>query len=84
MSLETIEIQRKLPIINGFVQPPDGQLTLRNSLDPVVAESAIDGSFTRQISGNMRSDREWYILPPYEVQDGAPEDWFAILRSAAT
>lgn len=99
VSFDTIEIQRKLPIINGFVQPPDGQtirvmpigpgregsrLNLRNSLTPVAAESAVSGSFTRPISGNLVTDRDWYILPAFKIKDGAPADWWAELREAAS
>ena len=99
VSFKDISIERKLSVINGFVQIPDGQtpreklsigsgqgflLNLRNSLEPVDAESAIAGSFTDQISGNMRSDREWYFLPAFNVIVGPPEDFFSTLRTAAT
>ena len=81
--LDTVSIERKLPIINGFVQPPDGQFTLRNKLFPEDAEAAIDGSFTRPISGNLRTDRDWYILPSFNPVEGRRDDFFQILRDTA-
>lgn len=83
VSFKDISIERKLPIINGFVQPPDGQLTQRNSLTIEDAEIAVPGSFTRPISGNLRTDREWYILPAFNSLVGPPDDFFADLRAAA-
>ena len=97
VSFKDISVQRKLPIINGFVQVPDGQtprektsigsgqgfqLDLRNSLTTADAEAAITGSFTQQISGNIRTDREWYILPEFNPLVGPPEDFFDTLRTA--
>lgn len=82
--INEIFIERKLPIINGFVQIPDGEILLRNTLTPTEAEAAIDGSSVIKISGNMRSDREWFVLPQFDREDGAPEDFFQELRDAAS
>ena len=78
-----IDIVRRLPVINGFVQQPDGQITLRNKLTTVAAEAAIAGSSTIQISGNIRTDRDWFILPAFDREAAVPEDFFQTLRDEA-
>ena len=83
MKITLVDIIRRLPVINGFVQPPDGQITLRNRLTPVEAEAAIAGSSTIQISGNIRTDRDWFVLPAFDRIDGVPEDFFQTLRDEA-
>lgn len=80
--INEINIERKLPIINGFIQIPDGEILLRNMLTPDEGIVAVPGSSVKQISGNMRSDREWLILPVYDREDGAPSDFFQTLRDA--
>lgn len=44
MSFNSINIHYELPIINGFVQPADGQKTLSNRVTPAEAMTAIAGS----------------------------------------
>ena len=78
-----IDIERRIPIINGFVQPPDAQILLRNKLTPVAAEAAIANSDTIPISGNIRTDRDWYILPAFDREAAAPSDFFQTLRDEA-
>ena len=82
-AINIIEIERKLPIINGFLQIPDGQITLRNKLTKEEAEAAIPGSSVTQVSGNMRTDREWFVLPAFDREDGVLNDFFQSLRDAA-
>ena len=78
-----INIERKLPIINGFVQIPDGEIDLRNLLTADEAIDAIPGSGKIRISGDQRSDRKWIVLPAYDREDGFPSDYFQTLRDAA-
>ena len=81
--INQINIERKLPIINGFVQLPDGEIDLRNLLTSDEAIAAIPGSSEIQVSGDQRSDRKWRVLPAYDREDGAPSDFFQTLRDAA-
>ena len=83
MKITPIDIERRLPVINGFVQPPDGQITLRNKLTTTAAELVIAGSTTIQISGNIRTDRDWFVLPAFDREDAVPEDFFQTLRDEA-
>lgn len=82
--INQINIERRLPIINGFVQIPDGQIDLRNLLTADEAEDAIPGSTTIQISGDQRSDRQWLVLPAFDREVGLEgDDFFQTLRDAA-
>jgi hypothetical protein len=33
---------------------------------------------------SRQSDQMWVVLPEYQKSDGAPEDWYEILRDAAS
>jgi hypothetical protein len=82
--INQIDIERKLPIINGYVQIPDGQIDLRNLLTSDEAEAAIPGATTIRVSGDQRSDRAWLVLPVYDREDGLEgNDYFQTLRDAA-
>lgn len=78
-----IDIERRIPIINGFVQPPDSQILLSNKLTSTAAEAVIAGSSTTQIGGSIRTDRDWFILPAFDREDAAPSDFFQTLRDEA-
>lgn len=82
MTRNYISIERKLPIINGFVQVPDGEITLRNTVTPTEAEAAVVGSADTQISGDQRTDRSWLVLPSYNLEDGLSVDYYDKLRDA--
>ena len=77
-----IKIERKLPIINGFVQVPDLQRTRRNSLVTDDAKVLIDGSSTVRIGSSKLVHREWYVLPEFDRLEGPPSDFFQTLRNA--
>ena len=82
--INQINIERRLPIINGFVQIPDGQIDLRNLLTADEAEDAIPGSTTIQVSGDQPSDRQWLVLPAFDREVGLEgDDFFQTLRDAA-
>lgn len=84
MSINPIDIERKLPIINGYVQIPDGQIDLRNLLTADEAIAAIPGSSVIRVSGDQRSDRVWLVLPAFDREDGLQgDDFFQTLRDAA-
>ena len=78
-----INIERKLAVRNGFVEIPDGPL-LRTSLTPEEVLSTIPGSKRIRIglAPSRIVDQEWIILPAFDRFDGAPEDFFEILRNA--
>lgn len=98
-----IDVEKKLPVINGFVAIPDGQILLPTKLTPLDVLSLIPGSTlirlgsnsaiaeisvldptASSINGRSRKQGRLFIrLPRYDRLEGAPEDWFAILRAAA-
>ena len=83
----TINIELKLAVINGFVEIPDGQRTLRTKLTPADVLDLIPGSSTTRLwDGNSRIvHQEWIVLPQYDRSSTTrpPEDWYQILRDAA-
>jgi hypothetical protein len=73
-------MNRRLPIINGFVAVPDDQIVHPTTLTPEEVLALIPGS-TKIKVGLQESDQEFIELPPFEF--AAPEDWYAILKAAA-
>ncbi len=86
MILTAIDIERKLAVINGFVEVPDLQRTARTKLTPEAVLLLIPGSTRTRVGLPSRIvDQEWIVLPTFDRFADAqpPEDWFAILRAAA-
>lgn len=99
-----IDIERKLAVVNGFVEIPDGQRTLRTKLSPLDVLDLIPGSTLIRLSphsaipeivvldptavsinGAARQQNRLFVkLPAFDRLVGPPDDWFAILRTAAT
>ena len=77
-----ITITRRLAIINGFVEIPDGQRRFRTSLTAADVLSLIPGS-TLEREGTMVGDQEFILLPAESRQAGPQLDYFQILRVAA-
>jgi hypothetical protein len=75
-----IDAERKLAIINGFVEIPNGLERHKNKITEAEALNLISGS---SVVIESYSDRRWFVLPEYEVKEGPTEDYFAILREAA-
>jgi hypothetical protein len=73
-------VNRRLPIINGYVPVPDRQNVNKTTLTPAEVLSLIPESRIVKI-GIHGVDQEFVELPEYVF--AAPEDWFAILRAAA-
>jgi hypothetical protein len=74
------QMNRRLPIINGFVPVPDDQVLNPTTLTPEQVLSLIPGSRVVKI-GEHESDTSFIELPAFDY--AAPEDWYAILRAAA-
>lgn len=87
MALTAIDIERKLAVVNGFVEIPDGQRTLRTKLTPEDVLSLISGSKRIRIglAPSRIVDQEWILLPAFDrfADTQPPADWFQILRDAA-
>jgi len=86
MIFTEISIERKLAVINGFVEIPDGQRTLRSKLTPEDVLDLIPGSSRIRVGLASRIvDQEWIVLPAYDrFADAQPaDDFFQILRDAA-
>lgn len=79
--LTEINIERKLPVINGFVQVPDKQITDRNSITLDEAEALISGSSRRRVGVHRVIDQEWFVLPAFERQADT-EDHYGTLKDA--
>ena len=73
-------LNRRLPIINGFVAVPGNEVEHPTTLTPENVLTLIPGSRVIKI-GARKEDAEYVELPEYEFS--APEDWYAILRAAA-
>ena len=73
-------MNRRLPIINGFVAVPDDQILHPTTLTPTEVLTLIPGS-TKIKVGQQESDQEFIQLPAFDF--AAPEDWYAVLRAAA-
>ena len=83
MFATNIDIRRKLAVINGFVEIPDGQRTARTALTPSQVLNLIPGAVRTRVGNSQIIDQEWIQLPDFDRSDGYPEDWYAILRAAA-
>jgi len=79
--LTEITIERKLPVINGFVQLPHKQITGRNSITLDEAEALISGSDRRRVGFSRVIDQEWFVLPAFERQ-GDTVDHYGTLKDA--
>jgi hypothetical protein len=73
-------MNRRLPIINGFVSVPDQQNLHPTTLTPTEVLDLVPGATLVKI-GAHESDQEFIELPAFDF--AAPEDWYAILRAAA-
>jgi len=86
--ITNINIQRKLAVINGFVEIPDGQRTLRTRLTVDDVLALIPGATASRIglAPSQIHDQQWIFLPEYDRQADTqpPADWFQILRDAAS
>lgn len=69
-----------LPIIDDYVEVPDLGSTLRLSMSDALA--AIPGSYISNFTINKQ--QRFFVLPTFERSTGYTEDWFAILRAAAS
>ena len=61
-----INIERKLAVVNGFVEIPDGQCTLRTKLTPLDVLDLIPGSTLVRLSPHSAME-EIVILDPTAV-----------------
>jgi len=84
MQRTLINIERKLAVINGFVEIPDARLG-RTSLTPAQVLNTISGSSRTRVGVYKIIDQEWAKLPEYERTDSPqpPSDYFGDLRDAA-
>ena len=57
-----IDVERKLAVVNGFVEIPDGQRTLKTKLTPLDVLALIPGSSLVRLSPHS-------LLPEIEVLD---------------
>ena len=72
-----ITIVRKLPVINGYVQVPDGKPERQVQVVPGDVESNISGSAKTTVI------RQCFVeLPEFNAltNTGYPEDWFETIR----
>ena len=72
-------MNRRLPIINGFVAVPDEQIEYPTTLTPQDVLTLIPGSQIIKV-GKHESDQQFVELPAFDY--AAPEDYYAILRAA--
>lgn len=77
-------IRRKLPVINGFVQIPDLQITKRTALTVEDVLTLIPGSRRIRVGNNRIIDQEWIELPEMDrFGDTSPAtDYYQELRDA--
>lgn len=61
-----INVERKLAVVNGFVEIPDGQRTLRTKLTPLDVLDLIPGSSLIRLSPNSAIE-EIIVLDPTAV-----------------
>jgi hypothetical protein len=61
-----INVERKLAVVNGFVEVPDGQRTLRTKLTPLDVLDLIPGSTLIRLSPHSSVD-EITVLDPTAV-----------------
>lgn len=85
----TITIERRLPVINGYVSIPDDQVLSPTSLTVSQAEALIPGSYTIKMGGVTRGrlnggrasqEQTWFVLPAYNRLNGPASDYFKTLR----
>lgn len=79
--LTEINIERKLPVINGFVQVPDKQITGSRSITLASAQSLIAGSDDVRVGNSRIIDQEWLVLPAFERLDDTV-DHYGTLKDA--
>ncbi|MBD3407287.1 MAG: hypothetical protein GF411_14310 [Candidatus Lokiarchaeota archaeon] len=72
-----ITIERRLPVINGFVRIPDVGNRALTSLTPAAVESLIPVS-----SESTIVDQNFVAFPAYYADEVVPEDYFGTLREA--
>lgn len=72
-----ITIERRLPVINGFVRIPDIGNRALTSLTPSDVETLIPVSEEDTIV-----DQSFMKFPACYADDGVPEDYFGTLREA--
>jgi hypothetical protein len=77
MAFTEINQQNYLSVINGKVDVPD--LPKSKRLTIAAALSAVAGSDLQ-----FKFGRKIFALPTFERTDGYPEDWYTILRDAAS
>lgn len=77
------DIERKLAVVNGFVEIPDGQRTLKTKLTPDDVVALIPGSSIIRVGSVKSHDQEWVQLPAFDSFEGPPSDFFQTLRDAA-
>jgi hypothetical protein len=84
-----ITIRRRLAVINGFVEVPDGQLRFRTSLRPADVLAIIPAAtYVRRSPWNPRQgvlqlDQQFIVLPDEGSTAGPAMDYFELLRQAA-
>ena len=71
-----ITFSRKLSIINGFVEMPNGRRKHRTFLSPSDALAKIDGSSIVEEVG-----QKFLKLPYVNARNAYPADWFAVLKA---
>lgn len=79
--LTEINIERKLPVINGFVQVPDKQITGRIEISIDEALALIPGSRRIRVGNSRIVDQEWFVLPAFERQSDTV-DHYGTLQDA--
>ena len=84
MALTEIDIERRLPVINGFVQVPDKQITGRTSVTLAEANALIPGSDSLRVGESRIVDQLWLKLPAFDrfADTQPPSDFFGILKGA--
>lgn len=78
-----INITRKLAVINGFVEIPNSTADEKNLVTLDEALSLIPGSTTVTVGSHVE-DQTWFVLPAFDTDNGPAQDWFQVLRDAAT
>lgn len=71
----SIQIEARLPVINGFVQVPNARLCFKTSLVPSDVTSVISESESEEIVGDDR-----IVFPEFDVEDQYPSDWHQTVR----
>lgn len=69
-----ITIQRKLAVINGYIELPNGYIMHKTSLTPNEVIALVPGSEKVETV-----NQQFIQLPSYQRGNGYPEDWFKTL-----